>query len=82
MFSSARSGTIELWTCDSNGGEPAKLTSFGGPATISTVPVVVPKVVSAVQRVLAEKHNARNSHSYNRFDQRACQRNSRSQRAL
>ena len=22
---------MELWTCDSNGGEPAQLTSFGGP---------------------------------------------------
>jgi Tol biopolymer transport system component len=31
VFSSWRSGTQELWTCDSSGGEPTQLTSFGGP---------------------------------------------------
>ncbi len=31
VFSSGRSGTQELWTADSNGGEPAQLTSLGGP---------------------------------------------------
>jgi Tol biopolymer transport system component len=31
VFSSSRSGTQELWTADSNDGEPTQLTSFGGP---------------------------------------------------
>jgi Tol biopolymer transport system component len=30
LFSSARSGAMELWTCDSSRGEPAQLTSLGG----------------------------------------------------
>jgi Tol biopolymer transport system component len=31
VFSSARSGTMELWTCDSHGRKPAQLTSLGSP---------------------------------------------------
>jgi len=31
VFSSARSGSYELWTCDSNGRNPVELTSLGGP---------------------------------------------------
>jgi Tol biopolymer transport system component len=31
VFSSGRSGTQELWTCDGNGRELAQLTSLGGP---------------------------------------------------
>jgi Tol biopolymer transport system component len=31
VFSSARSGTVELWTSDANGSAQAQLTSFGGP---------------------------------------------------
>ncbi|HVP47531.1 MAG TPA: LpqB family beta-propeller domain-containing protein, partial [Bryobacteraceae bacterium] len=32
VFSSNRSGTAELWTCNSDGAEPVQLTSFGGAA--------------------------------------------------
>jgi len=31
IFASARSGNYELWVCDSNGREPAQITSFNGP---------------------------------------------------
>ena len=30
MFYSARSGDLEIWLCDSEGRNPAQLTSFGG----------------------------------------------------
>jgi Tol biopolymer transport system component len=32
-FVSGRSGNEEIWVCDRDGGHPAQLTSFGGPAT-------------------------------------------------
>jgi Tol biopolymer transport system component len=32
-FVSRRSGNEEIWVCDGDGGHPAQLTSFGGPAT-------------------------------------------------
>jgi Tol biopolymer transport system component len=32
VFSSTRSGSSEIWTCDSDGSHPIRLTSFGGPA--------------------------------------------------
>jgi len=32
-FQSWRSGTQEIWVCDSNGGGPVRLTSFNGPLT-------------------------------------------------
>jgi len=32
VFSSTRSGTAELWTCNSDGAEPVQLNSFGGAA--------------------------------------------------
>ena len=31
VFSSSRTGTLELWTCDADGASPVQLTSFGGP---------------------------------------------------
>ena len=31
VFASTRSGNYEIWTCESNGHEPAQLTSLGGP---------------------------------------------------
>ncbi len=30
-FTSRRSGSMEIWVCDSDGSHPEKLTSFGGP---------------------------------------------------
>ena len=33
-FNSNRSGSMEIWVCDSDGSHPEKLTSFGGPETI------------------------------------------------
>jgi Tol biopolymer transport system component/serine/threonine protein kinase len=32
-FSSSRSGSYEIWVCDSDGSNPIQLTSFGGPLT-------------------------------------------------
>jgi Tol biopolymer transport system component len=31
VFSSARTGALELWACDADGSNPVRLTSFGGP---------------------------------------------------
>jgi Tol biopolymer transport system component len=33
-FTSNRSGSMEIWVCNSDGSHPEKLTSFGGPQTI------------------------------------------------
>lgn len=35
VFQSNRSGTMEIWTADADGGDPDRLTSFGGPVTAS-----------------------------------------------
>ena len=31
VFSSSRTGNLEVWTCDADGSNPVRLTSFGGP---------------------------------------------------
>ena len=33
VFASTRTGSYEIWTCDSDGGNPQRLTFFGGPLT-------------------------------------------------
>ncbi len=36
VFASTRSGSMEIWICDSDGRNPLQLTSFGGPYTTGT----------------------------------------------